>query len=202
MENTRDPQSKGPRRTSSFDAEAWERFMTLLNPDRDLAALEHERVRQTLVTFFRSRHCWDPEQCADETIDRTVRRIEEVQYLLPFMRGVARNVALELQRSRQLQLGANHLKLLVSTPIDSADIIDHERHLQYLERCLQFLAPADREFILAYHCYDKAEKIELKKTMAQSFGISRQLLRVRAHRLRRQLARRFRAMCPAERVLA
>ena len=42
MENTRNPQSKDRRRTSLFDAEAWERFMTLLNPDRDLAALEHE----------------------------------------------------------------------------------------------------------------------------------------------------------------
>ena len=58
------------------------------------------------------------------------------------------------------------MELLVSPPIDSADIIDHERHLEYLERCLQFLAPADREFILAYHCYDKAEKNRIEENDA------------------------------------
>ena len=129
MESAENPQPKNDRRTCSDDVEAWNRFLALLNPDRNLAAVEYERVRQTFVAFFRSRRCWDPEQCADQTIDRTVRRIGEVRCLIPFMRGVARYVALEFARSRQIQPGINQLNLLVSTPVYSDDNVIHEQHL-------------------------------------------------------------------------
>ena len=196
MERTTSPQPKNGCRRRSHDAEAWNRFLAILNPDRDMAALEYERVRQSFMTFFRARGCCDPEQLADETVDRTVRRIDEVRCLIPFMRGVARHVALEHSKSRQIQPSTDQLKLLSADPVHAEDKMIHEQNLEYLERCLQFLPPGDREFILAYHCYDKkADKIELKKTMARSFGISREGLRSRAYRLRRELARRFRAMC-------
>jgi hypothetical protein len=52
--------------------------MTLL-PIRIVSwRLEHEKVRQTLVTLPLA-GLLGLEQCADETIDRTVKRIEEVQ---------------------------------------------------------------------------------------------------------------------------
>jgi DNA-directed RNA polymerase specialized sigma24 family protein len=201
MQNTENLETKDDHRVRSSNMGAWDRFLTLFNPDRDLAAVEYEKVRQTLLTFFRSRGCWDPEQCADETVDRTMRHIDEVRRLIPFMRGVARRVASEVLRTRQNQLGANELNRLVSTRVYSDEKVTRERHLECLDRCLQLLAPADREFILAYHGHEKAEKIEIKKCMAKSFGISREGLRVRAFRLRRELAGRFRAMCPAERVV-
>ena len=201
MRNAENPETKDGHRNRSSSREAWDRFLTLFNSDRDLAAVEYEKVRRTLLIFFRSRGCWDPEQCADETVDRTVRRIEEVRCIIPFMRGVARWVAAEVLRNRQIQLGENALNRLVSTRASSDEKVIRERHLEYLDRCLQFLAPADREFILAYHCHEKAERTENKKFMAKSFGISREGLRVRAFRLRRELAGRFRAMCPAERVV-
>jgi hypothetical protein len=199
MKDTENPETKDDHRTRS--QEAWDRFLTLLNPDRDLAAVEYERLRQASLTFFRSRGCWDPELCADETVDRTVRRIDEVQCLIPFMRGVARRVASEVLKSRQIQLGPKELNRLVPTGVTSAEKVARERHLECLDHCLQLLAPTDREFILAYHYTEKAEKIENKKLMAESLGISRAGLRVRAYRLRRELARRFRAMCPAERLV-
>src|ERR1017187_9272095 len=114
MRNAENPETKDGYRNRSSSREAWDRFLTLFNSDRDLAAVEYEKVRQTLLGFFRSRGCWDPEQCADETVDRTVRRIDEVRCLIPFMRGVARRVASEALRSRQNQLGADELNRVVS----------------------------------------------------------------------------------------
>jgi DNA-directed RNA polymerase specialized sigma24 family protein len=201
MQNAENPETKDDNRTWSSNMETWERFLTLLNPNHDLAAVEYERVRRKLLAFFSSRGCWDPEQCADETVDRSMRRIDEVRCLIPFMRGVARRVALEVLKSREVQLGPNELNRLVSTRVYSDERVMRERHLEYLDRCLQLLAPADRKFILAYHCHDQGNRVENKKIMARSLGISREGLRVRAFRLRRDLARLFRAICPAERVV-
>jgi len=200
MQYTENSEIEEGHRAWSYGMEAWDRFLALLDPDRDLAAVEYEKVRRALLSFFRSRGCSDPEQCADETIDRTIRRIGEVRCLVPFMRGVARRVASEVLKRRQVQLGATELNRLVATGVYSAEKVARERCLERLDRCLQLLAPADREFILAYHCHEKAEKIENKKVWAKSFGISRESLRVRAFRLRRELAGQFRAMCPVEHV--
>jgi len=186
------PRGKG-RQSWAPTAEAWNRFLALLNLDREAAAVEYEKIYRKLLTFFRSRGCWDAEECADETIDRTVRRIDEVRVLIPFMLGVARRVASEFLRSRPMQLAEFQMNRLVAPSANSDETAASERRLECLEHCLQLLAPADREFILAYYSHEKAEKIESKKFMAKLFDISRENLRVRAFRLRRELARSFRA---------
>lgn len=200
MQSTENPESTRRQRAQMYDTKVWDRFLALLNPDRDLAAVEYQRVYRTLLTFFRSRGCFDPEHCADDTIDRTMKRIDEVRSLLPFMRGVARRVVWEVSRNRRIQLGADVLNRVASREIDSLEMLLRERRLKCLDCCLQRLSSADREFVLAYHSCEKEEKAETKKMMAKAFGISVGSLRVRAFRLRREIGGRFRVMFPEERV--
>jgi len=179
------------------NTEAWEHFLFLLHPDHDSAGVEYEKVRRKLLTLFRSRGCWDPEQCVDETIDRTIRRIDEVQSLHPFLLGVARRVASEVLRGRSRQLCVDDLNELAAPTSLLPDNAVRERQLDCLDRCLEALSPLDREFLLAYYCHEGGEKIRNKKVMANSFGIGRNNLRVRAFRLKGKLAEKFRTICPA-----
>jgi hypothetical protein len=45
----------------------------------------------------------------------------------------------------------------------------------------------DRGLALEYYRYNKTEKIEIKKRMAEQMGITTANLRVRAYRVRKQL---------------
>ena len=56
----------------------FERLLFRLDPDVDRAALEYEQLRRTLVKFFDWRGGWPPDECADETLDRLARKLEEV----------------------------------------------------------------------------------------------------------------------------
>ena len=79
----------------SLTQKALDAFLARLDSDRNKAGLAYEQIRRKLVTFFRVNGSWDEaEQLADTTLDRVIRRSEEVKVreLPGFIRGVARRV--------------------------------------------------------------------------------------------------------------
>ena len=177
---------------------AFDRLLAHLNSDREQAADRYEDLRHMLITFFEFRGCLDPEEQADETINRVARRISEGQQINAsietYAYAVARNIWREYlshphrvdsfdeslpdkhsyQHSRQLNLQA-------------AERDELERRLKCLESCIKALPLSQRELISNYYQGERELKIKNRKDLAQGLGIPLNALRIRVSRLRDQI---------------
>ena len=159
-----------------FDA-----LLEWLDSDREKAADRYEIIRAGLIRIFVSKGLSDAEHYTDETIDRVVKRLPELQktYVRDparYFHGVARNVLLEYGRRKE-----------VSTDLipqrqthENARSDTHE----CLSKCLKLLPRDKQELILDYHLYQGHAKIQNHREMAHELSISEGALRTRAHHLR------------------
>src|SRR5262245_14900630 len=79
-------------------------LLSSLNPDEERAAIAYEHLRHKLIVFFSGRGCTNAEDCADETLDRLSRRIENGETIRDvgrFAHAVARRVLSEIRRSER-----------------------------------------------------------------------------------------------------
>jgi DNA-directed RNA polymerase specialized sigma24 family protein len=170
-------------------AGAFSSLLTRLGPDAERAGSAYEHLRRVLVSFFAWRGAAIPDECADETLDRLAKRLEEgavVEDIPRFARGIARLVLLEHwrrpdARALPLDAGAPDRVAAESAPDEAlAECLDH---------CLGELPPGGRDLILEYYLAEGRLRIDTRKRMAQALGVSESALRNRAQRLRDQLAR-------------
>jgi len=163
--------------------EDFDRLLSWLDSDPELAGLIYEKIRRRLITILASRHCSIPEELADETIDRVARRIEDIrenyvgEKALYFL-GVMNNV--------------HHEYLKLPPPprppmVDEDEVASKEATHLCLDRCLDKLAPHARGLIERYYSANKRAKIDLRRRLATEFGISLNTLRLRALRIREKL---------------
>ena len=90
----------------TLSAEALARFLAGLDPDSDRAGEKYESLRLTLMKFFDWRGAHFPEELADETINRVIRKIDEgetIRDLPTYCHGVARLVLLEKLKGPEKQ---------------------------------------------------------------------------------------------------
>lgn len=161
----------------------FERFLEALHADRNAAAERYEEIRAKLLRFFEWRGCSFPDEHADETITRVIRKIDEgerIQDPATYCHGVARLVLLEALKQRERQRAA---MAQLDPPPPLADDGDIERRLECLRRCLRTLPPDQQALIAEYHRDDGASRIERRKRLAATLGIGANALRIRAHRL-------------------
>jgi DNA-directed RNA polymerase specialized sigma24 family protein len=177
------------RREWDITQDAFDKFLTWLDPNREQAGAKHEEVRRKLMRFFACRG-WqsEGEELADETINRVIIKMRDLadSYVgdcLPYFLGVARNVhheQLEIQerwrRARALQ-----------TPTVTELSDEKERLDQCLGECMKSLTPENRELIRKYYTGDKHDKIVNRKELAEQVSIAPNALRLRAHRIRTDL---------------
>lgn len=159
--------------------DAFDKFLAWLDPDREQAGTKYETIRRKLIKIFVCRGCTSGEELADETINRVIRKVPEfaASYTgdpAAYFCGVARNVHLE------------HLKKKPAPgPMPVVDPPD-QKEIEYecLERCMNKLAPDNRELMLEYYQEEKQAKIDRRKELAARLGIAVNALRIRAHRIR------------------
>jgi RNA polymerase sigma factor (sigma-70 family) len=166
-----------------------EAFLGYLDPDRNKAGEVYEEIRRSLITFFRCNGFWNAEDPVDETLDRVIRRLGEIEVrnLKPFIRGVARFVATEKHKERR-GLSLEDISEPAQPPtMDREDERDTERRLRCLEDGIQRLNETDRDLVSRWFVYEKSQKIEKKRELAQERGVSLETLRVQAHRARKRL---------------
>jgi DNA-directed RNA polymerase specialized sigma24 family protein len=166
--------------------DAWNSFLAVLDGDPSRAGEKYEALRGKLITFFRQRQCTAPEDLADESLNRVIRKSQEEPILnLPaFVLGVARRVASETYRSDRIE------PLEVEPAIAPADPEKDPAVAQLsdcMDECIAHLFPQERELILEYYGHEKSDKIKTKKEMSGNLGISATALRVRAFRIRKQI---------------
>jgi DNA-directed RNA polymerase specialized sigma24 family protein len=174
--------------TNPLSPEQFEVLLRQLGPDRDLAGARYEQLRRRLVTILTYRGCAQPEEVADETMDRVARRLAEIPAgseigdPTRFVFGVAWNVAREwIRRQRTVPLPDGW---------DPPDPVESEMRSPdgdlghgCLDRCLRCLPQQDRDVVLTYYQEEGLAKIRHRAIVARQLKISSNALRLRIHRL-------------------
>jgi len=164
--------------------ELFDSLLRWLDPVRDRAAEKYEKIRSRLIVMFTSRGCVNAEDLADHTIDRVTRKLPEIMKAYVgdpahYFYGVAKIVFLE---SRRQQASASTVSEALITGTQALD--DTKQTHKCLKKCLEQLSDNNRELLLQYFSVEKGEKIDSRKELAQSLGISLNAMRVRAHRVK------------------
>ena len=158
--------------------EAFEALLHWLAPDPERAAQRYEEIRRRLIRFFTNRGCAAAEDLTDETMNRVAKKIHEgLEYAgetAPYFYGVAHNVHLEHVRKKPAVLPPPPPRLTEEV----------EREHACLEECLGRLQPRSRELIREFYREAELTKIEHRKQLAASLGLTPNALRIQAHRIR------------------
>jgi DNA-directed RNA polymerase specialized sigma24 family protein len=161
----------------SFDA-----LLAWLDPAREEAGRKYEEIRLRLIKIFVCRGCYEPEDLADETINRVSKKLKEIESTYTgeparYFYGVGNKVHLEYIRRKPVPIPP--------TPCDVSD--DVEKEYACLERCIQNLTPNNRALVLEYYRDEKRAKIDHRRNLADQLGIAVNALRIRACRIRASL---------------
>src|ERR1041385_2060224 len=65
--------------SDDINQEQFDRLLGWLDPDREKAGLKYESIRKRLIKVFVCRGSKTPEELADQTINRVVRKLPEIQ---------------------------------------------------------------------------------------------------------------------------
>ena len=169
---------------------AFDTLLANLGGEPELAAERYEELRRMLVKFFEWRGTSYPEECADETLNRVARKIDEgliVQNIFAYCYGIARLVFLEWAKSPDRK----GVSLDEVTPTQAAlewEVEEEEDlELECFEECLRTLPTDSREVIVKYYKEEKQAQIDHRRQLAESLGIPLNALRSRAQRTRQKL---------------
>lgn len=159
--------------------DAFDRFLAWLDPNRDRAGAKYEDIRRKLIKIFVCRGCTAGEELADETINRVIRKMQELADSYTgdpalYFYGVARNVHLEYVKKSPAVLPPP----VPDTPQQK------EQEYECLERCMKALTRENRELMLEYYKEERQAKIVHRRELAVRLGIAVNALRIRAHRIR------------------
>jgi DNA-directed RNA polymerase specialized sigma24 family protein len=162
--------------------EAFDALLAWLDPEREAAGRKYEDIRLRLIKLFTCRGCYEPEDLADETINRVSKKLRDIQSNYAgdparYFYGVANKVHLEFIRRRPP----------VVPPVTSESSEDVEKEYECLERCIQELTDQNRILVLQYYQLEKRAKIDHRKQLATQLGIAVNALRIRACRIRNAL---------------
>jgi DNA-directed RNA polymerase specialized sigma24 family protein len=167
--------------------EAFEKLLSYLDPNYELAAEKYVTFHSKLLKFFEWRGCLVPDLYVDETINRVTRKIEQgtvVDNFQGFLYGVAKNVLREaLKQDSEIRTSVDagtfgHIPL--------PEEVEPDYRLECIEVCLLQLPAEDRELLLAY--YETGPSLlRQRRELARRQGVSLVTLRVQVHRLRRTL---------------
>ena len=164
----------------------FDRFLAILDTDRDQAGEKYEFIRLRLLKYFQWCGSDQPDIDADETLNRVMRRIDEgenVYNLDGYIQGVARLVQKESLklRNRKQELDVDQVVELATAEPEEA------QWRECLERCLGYLSDEEREIVTEYYKHEGIEKINCRKRLATRLGVSLNSLRVRMYRQRANL---------------
>jgi DNA-directed RNA polymerase specialized sigma24 family protein len=162
--------------------EAFDSLLDWLDPNRDMAGQKYEDIRRRLVKIFGCRGCAEPEDLADETINRVTTKLATIESGFVgdpgrYFYGVANKVHLEYRRRKPAP----------ETPPPTSYDENIEREFECLERCMQKLTVENRKLVIEYYQDERQAKIDHRKGLAEHLGIAINALRIRAFRIRAAL---------------
>lgn len=172
----------------SLTKDGFDRLLATLDPDRDVAAIQYEKLRAKLISYFDWRDCPAPEDHADEAINRVIRKLsdgEDFRDIGTYVLGIARMMLLEIARTREKER-MSFERPTASEPIDDESPETGQR-VSCLEKCLSALPDRSHQMIVEYYQGDGPTKIKRRRELAERFGLELNALRIRTCRLRVKL---------------
>lgn len=169
--------------------EAFDKLLNAFSENRDEAGIQYEMARRKLVRYFEWRGIVAAEECADETLNRVARRIDEgqkIDKLMAFIFGVAHKIHLEAIKERERAPIA-----LDDAPEgmrqEAPEVVDPDLRQICFDRCLEELGFESRNVILSYYEGKGRVKIENRLKLAGMLQIPLNALRIRVCRNKRTL---------------
>jgi RNA polymerase sigma factor (sigma-70 family) len=181
-------QTSQPDGTNLLSQAAFDKLLAAFDRDRERAGEKYTELREQLCRLFTWRGCPDPDDHADETLNRTARRLsggEQIENVRGYAFGVARLLALEVLRQEERKRLA--IAELPTATESSEDADEDEMRLRCLQSCLLALPPENRELIVQYYQGERGAKIAGRRQLAERFKLTLNTLRMRALRLREGL---------------
>jgi RNA polymerase sigma factor (sigma-70 family) len=180
-------------RKESIDQDSFERFLNWVNPNRTTAGERLLSIRKKLVLFFSMRRATNPDELADETIDRVIRHFQEGKEIYTakpeaYVYGVAKNVFRESIAEKYRTLPVTEFKE-ESYPGDQLEkLIAREPDLEYecLRECLGHLSLPERDVFLRYYSEGRHAKA-YREELSKDLGITTQTLMTRISRTKSKL---------------
>src|SRR5690349_2096854 len=151
-------------------------------------------MRARLVRYFQCKRCANPDDLADDTLNRVARRLEEAGQIVGtaparYCYIVAKFVLLEhLRRPDQQPVGRTATSEQLPAVADAShEAARRERLLDCLDRCMHSLPPDEAQLILDYYRGEQRVKIEQRRRLAADRNLSANALKIRACRIREKL---------------
>jgi len=180
--------------------DAFRQFLLWLDEGVESGGEKYLEIRRRLVLYFDRKGCIAPDELADETLSRVANKLQEqgeITDLSPahYCYVTARFVFLEHLRQpehkhKSVEQLAHASGAQFERSVSGGSVVrdnkedEKEELLDALERCLNSLAPADRELILEYYQGDGRTKIESRRRLGERLGLSANALSIRACRIR------------------
>ena len=174
--------------------ESFARFLAWLDGNGRSDGEEFLRLRSRLSAYFERRGCEDPDELADQTLERVNRRFDEAGEIstetpAKFCYITAKFVFMEYLRSarrHEERLDPADMEAFRASD-DGEQTEQRERISVCLDRCLSSLAADERNLITTYYVGERREKIENRRQLAKTLYISANALAIRACRIRERL---------------
>lgn len=155
-----------------------------------------EHLRKKLIYYFQARRCEDPEDLAQETLARVMRKLGEqvkVDDITRYSYGVAKNVRLEhlRQKERERAIFDEQQEQAGAATTDEVSTDDKEQRLKCMEKCAADLSEGERRLMADYTNGKGRDRQERRRRMAEELDISLVALRLRIFSLRSRLRECF-----------
>lgn len=180
--------TEGHKPNRQVTAAGFARLLGRLHADADTAAAEFETLRRTLTRFFDWRGAASADECADETLDRLCRRLDEgtdVADIRSYAYGIARLVLLERRRRPAFTDLDDAPEPFELHP--AAQPVTDDSLRECFDNCLSRLNPESRALLLEYYEGERRKRIDNRRRVAAARGLSDNALRSRVQRLRDRL---------------
>ena len=153
--------------------EAFTKLLANLDPDPEVAGGEYEELRRRLIKFFEWRGAFFPEDLADETLNRTARKIDEGEEIeknvIALALGVAHFVFLETSRRPDNRRAEMEELITIAAPPEHR-VEDDDLRAVYLRECMRGLSKDSRELIIEYYREEGRAKIDDRKGFGGKVG--------------------------------
>jgi RNA polymerase sigma factor (sigma-70 family) len=171
--------------------EEFDKLLDWLDADRSQAALKYETFHYRLIRVFASRGCIEAETLADEVMNRVAVRIDTVAKAYEgeparCLQGFADKVYLEDLRDQRHRADIDPPDE-VPTSDDEGERERREKEDKCLTQCMATLPTGDSKLFRSYFQQEKRAKINARKQLAAELRLTVNALRIRAHRIRKQL---------------
>ena len=175
----------------SLDRVAFDKLLDQFSADRDEAAVQYDLTRRKVVRYFEWRSVRAADACADETMDRVARRLDEgkkIDKLMAYIFATAHHIHQEVLKAES-ERGAIPMEdaPLAYLQQKEPEIVDPDVRLICFDRCLTELGDENQKLILGYYEGEGRAKIDNRLALAKKLKIPLNALRIRVHRIKRAL---------------